>query len=80
MGLILAWPLTTLALVLDPASGMRDPLKLAGHLAVRCVADDGESIEEVAQAVHAAEFTPRLAKSKILFQHVGNLILWKSTQ
>lgn len=53
---ILAWPLTASALVLDKAAGLRDPLKLAGHIAARCVMDEGESIEDVAKPSRAAEF------------------------
>lgn len=53
---ILAWPTVASALVLEPAAGIRQPLKLSGHLAARCVADDRESIEEVAASARAEEF------------------------
>lgn len=53
---ISAWPVVASALVLEPETGIRHPLKLSGHLAARCVADDQESIAEISAPARAGEF------------------------
>lgn len=53
---VLAWPAAAWALLLEPAAGLHAPVNLVGHLAARCVADGGESIESVAAPARAGEF------------------------
>lgn len=53
---ILVWPAAAWALLLEPTAGIRDPVSLSGHLAARCVANDKESIQEVAEPSRASEF------------------------
>ena len=52
----LAGPIAAWALTLGSTVGIHSPASLSGHLAARCVADDSESIEDVANPERAREF------------------------